>query len=107
MIKQVYGATKWVAGHGDEIDVDGKRLAIVGNSVGGNMATVTVLMAKARGGLALCAEVLFWPVTRCDTINRLVRVIGAQGGVGWGRDNQTGGEDPSVYAAVRARHRGA
>jgi acetyl esterase/lipase len=65
-INQIYGATKWVAEHGDEIDVDGKRLAIVGNSVGGNMATVTALMAKAKGGPALRAEVLLWPVTNAS-----------------------------------------
>jgi acetyl esterase len=65
-INQIYGATKWVAEHGDEIDVDGKRLAIVGNSVGGNMATATALMAKAKGGPALRAEVLFWPVTNAS-----------------------------------------
>ena len=68
-INQIYGATKWVAEHGDEIGVDGKRLAIVGNSVGGNMATVTALMSKARGGPALRAEVLFWPVTNANFEN--------------------------------------
>jgi acetyl esterase/lipase len=38
-----YAATKWVAEHGDEIEVDGKNLAVVGNSVGGNMTAVTVV----------------------------------------------------------------
>src|SRR5215813_1843577 len=38
-INEIYAATKWVAEHGDEIDVDGKNLAVVGNSVGGNMTT--------------------------------------------------------------------
>src|SRR5690606_22160141 len=37
-INEIYAATKWVAMHGDEINVDGNRLAIVGNSVGGDMA---------------------------------------------------------------------
>ncbi|MGA9222455.1 MAG: alpha/beta hydrolase fold domain-containing protein, partial [Pseudomonas graminis] len=45
-INQAYAATKWVAEHGKEINVDGKRLAVAGNSVGGNMATVVSLMAK-------------------------------------------------------------
>lgn len=39
-INQAYAATKWVADHGGEIGVDGGRLAVVGNSVGGNMAAV-------------------------------------------------------------------
>ncbi len=47
-INEVYSATKWVAEHGDEIDVDGKNLAVVGNSVGGNMTAVTALKAKEK-----------------------------------------------------------
>ena len=62
-INQAYAATKWVAEHGKEIKVDGKRLAVAGNSVGGNMATVVALMAKDKGGPKLRAEILFWPVT--------------------------------------------
>ena len=62
-INQSYAATKWVAEHGKEIKVDGKRLAVAGNSVGGNMATVVALMAKDKGGPKLRAEILFWPVT--------------------------------------------
>lgn len=45
-INQIYAATQWVAEHGDEIGVDGKNLAVVGNSVGGNMTAVISLMAK-------------------------------------------------------------
>ncbi|KAF3997020.1 alpha/beta hydrolase [Glaciimonas immobilis] len=62
-INQAYAATKWVAEHGKDINVDGSRLAVAGNSVGGNMATVVALMAKAKGGPKLRAEILFWPVT--------------------------------------------
>ncbi|WP_420106164.1 alpha/beta hydrolase [Herbaspirillum huttiense] len=62
-INQAYAATKWVAEHGKEIKVDGKRLAVAGNSVGGNMAAVVALMAKEKGGPALRSEVLLWPVT--------------------------------------------
>ena len=68
-INQAYAATKWVAAHGDEIGVDGRRLAVVGNSVGGNMAAVISLMAKDRGTPNIRFQVLFWPVTnaRFDT----------------------------------------
>lgn len=62
-INQAYGATKWVAEHGAEIGVDGSRLAVAGNSVGGNMAAVVALMAKNKNGPTLKAEVLLWPVT--------------------------------------------
>ncbi|MFD1874121.1 alpha/beta hydrolase [Hymenobacter bucti] len=62
-INQAYAATKWVAEHGTEIGVDGQRLAVAGNSVGGNMATVVALMAKEKQGPKLRLQVLFWPVT--------------------------------------------
>jgi acetyl esterase/lipase len=62
-INQAYAATKWVAEHGAEINVDGQRLAVVGNSVGGNMAAVVALMAKDRGGPNICFQALLWPVT--------------------------------------------
>ena len=68
-INEIYAATKWVAENGAQIQVDGKRLAIVGNSVGGNMATAVALMAKARGTPALRAQVLFWPVTNANFEN--------------------------------------
>lgn len=68
-VNQAYVATKWVAAHGDEIGVDGRRLAVVGNSVGGNMAAVISLMAKDRGTPNIRFQLLFWPVTnsRFDT----------------------------------------
>jgi acetyl esterase/lipase len=62
-IEEIYSATRWVAAHGDEIGVDGSRLAVAGNSVGGNMSAVLALLAQERGGPALRAQVLFWPVT--------------------------------------------
>ncbi|AZE83067.1 Lipase [Pseudomonas orientalis] len=62
-INQAYGATKWVAEHGKEINVDGKRLAVAGNSVGGNMAAVVSLMAKDKGTPAIRFQLLLWPVT--------------------------------------------
>jgi len=62
-INQAYAATRWVAEHSKEINVDGKRLAVAGNSVGGNMAAVVALMAKEKGTPALRYQVLLWPVT--------------------------------------------
>jgi len=62
-INQAYAATKWVAAHGKDIDVDGARLAVAGNSVGGNMAAVVALMAKDKKGPEIRLQVLLWPVT--------------------------------------------
>jgi acetyl esterase/lipase len=62
-INQAYAATRWVAAHGNDIGVDGSRLAVVGNSVGGNMAAVVALMAKDKQGPAIRFQGLMWPVT--------------------------------------------
>jgi len=62
-INQAYAATRWVAAHGAEIGVDGGRLAVLGNSVGGNMAAVVAMMAKDRGTPRIRCQVLLWPVT--------------------------------------------
>ena len=62
-IEQAYAATKWVYGNGGSIGVDASRLAVAGNSVGGNMATVVALMAKDRKGPDLAFQLLLWPVT--------------------------------------------
>jgi acetyl esterase/lipase len=61
-INEIYAATKWVAEHGAEINVDGSRLAVVGNSVGGNMTTVTALQAKEKGGPHIRLQIMMWPI---------------------------------------------
>jgi acetyl esterase len=61
-INEIYAATKWVAEHGAEINVDGKRLAIAGNSVGGNMTAVTCLMAKDKHGPEIKLAIMMWPI---------------------------------------------
>jgi acetyl esterase/lipase len=62
-ITEAYVATKWVAENGADINVNGKKLAVVGNSVGGNMAAVVALMAKEKKGPEIQFQVLLWPVT--------------------------------------------
>ncbi|XQE68037.1 alpha/beta hydrolase [Pseudomonas sp. P3C3] len=62
-IDQAYAATRWVGEHGKEIQVDSSRLAVAGNSVGGNMAAVVALKAKEAGTPKLSFQLLLWPVT--------------------------------------------
>ena len=61
-INEIYAATKWVAENGAEINVDGQNLAVVGNSVGGNMTAVTCLQAKAKGGPHIKLQIMMWPL---------------------------------------------
>ena len=65
-INEIYAATKWVSEHGSEINVDGKKLAVVGNSVGGNMTAVTALKAKEQGGPGIKLQVMMWPIVDAD-----------------------------------------
>lgn len=62
-INQIYAALKWVAENGEVIGVNGDNLAVVGNSVGGNMTASVVLMAKEKRGPAIKLQVMLWPVT--------------------------------------------
>ncbi|MGB9090061.1 MAG: alpha/beta hydrolase [Pseudomonas farsensis] len=68
-INQAYAATRWVAEHGKEIGVDGTRLAVAGNSVGGNMAAVVAIKAKEAGTPKLRFQALLWPVTDANFNN--------------------------------------
>jgi acetyl esterase len=62
-INEIYAAAKWVSEHGDEINVDGKNIAAVGNSAGGNMTTALCIMAKDKGGPGIKLQILMWPST--------------------------------------------
>jgi acetyl esterase len=61
-------ATRWVADHADELGVDGRRLAVAGDSAGGNLAAA-VALAAAAGGPSLRAQVLVYPAldAACDS----------------------------------------
>jgi acetyl esterase len=61
-INEIYAATKWVAENGASIKVDGGKLGVVGNSVGGNMTGVTALMAKEKKGPKIAVQIMMWPV---------------------------------------------
>ncbi|MBO9636434.1 MAG: alpha/beta hydrolase, partial [Chitinophagaceae bacterium] len=62
-LQEIYAATKWVSENGKEIGVNGSNLAVVGNSVGGNMTAAIALMAKEKKGPSIKLQVMLWPVT--------------------------------------------
>jgi acetyl esterase len=62
-IEEDYAATKYVADHADALNVDATRLAIAGDSVGGNMVAAVSLLAKERAGPAIAFQLMFYPVT--------------------------------------------
>jgi acetyl esterase len=62
-LEESYAALKWVAAHAGEFGADGNRIAIAGNSVGGNMTAALTLMAKDRKGPKVAYQVLLIPAT--------------------------------------------
>jgi acetyl esterase len=62
-IEQAYAATRYVADHGASLRIDPLRLAVAGDSAGGNMTAAVTLMAKLRRGPKIGYQVLFYPVT--------------------------------------------
>ncbi|MFF4836905.1 alpha/beta hydrolase [Streptomyces sp. NPDC001315] len=62
-IEQNFAVAQWVVEQGAAKGLDGSRLAVAGDSVGGNMTAALTLMAKERGGIPLVQQVLFYPVT--------------------------------------------
>jgi acetyl esterase len=62
-LEECYAATRWVADHGSELGVDGSRLAVAGDSAGGNLATAVCLLANQRGGQRISSQVLLYPAT--------------------------------------------
>ncbi|MFB7292624.1 alpha/beta hydrolase [Actinacidiphila glaucinigra] len=65
-IEQNYAVGKWILRNGEDRGLDASRLAVCGDSVGGNMSAVFALMAKDRGDIDVAAQVLLYPVTDAD-----------------------------------------
>lgn len=72
-----YAATRWVSNHGAGLGVDPSRLAVVGDSAGGNLAAVVCLMAKEQGGPPIAFQALVYPVT--DHVETASRTENAEG----------------------------
>eukprot|EP00741_Cyanophora_paradoxa_P008540 tig00001339_g8265.t1 len=62
----VYYATKWVATNASALGIDASRLAIGGDSAGGNLATIAAILAKKSRSVRLAFQVLVYPVTNFD-----------------------------------------
>jgi acetyl esterase/lipase len=62
-MEECYAALKWTAEHAGEFGADGSRIAVAGNSVGGDMSAALTLMAKDRHGPKISYQVLFIPAT--------------------------------------------
>ena len=61
-----YAATRWASEHAAELGIDASRIAVAGDSAGGNLAAVVAQMARDRGGPQIAFQVLVYPVTDRD-----------------------------------------
>jgi acetyl esterase/lipase len=62
-IEQAYATAQWITANGADEGIDDARIAVAGDSVGGNMAAAVAIMAKQRGDVTLCHQSLYYPVT--------------------------------------------
>jgi acetyl esterase len=62
-LEECYTAVRWVGRFGREYGLDAERLAVAGDCVGGNLATVLTLLSRERGEPDIRLQVLFYPVT--------------------------------------------
>ena len=74
--EQAYAATKYVADNAEALNLDASRLAVAGDSAGGNMAAAVTLLAKERKGPQIRHQVLFYPVTDDISDNSSYRSFG-------------------------------
>ncbi|MFE0023759.1 alpha/beta hydrolase [Amycolatopsis sp. NPDC059021] len=104
-IEENYAVAKWVTEHGAEKGLDSTRIAIAGDSVGGNMTAALTLLAKRRGDVVFRQQVLFYPVTDAnfDTESYLKFAEGyflGREGMKWFWDQYT--TDPAQRAETTA-----
>jgi acetyl esterase/lipase len=66
-VEDSWAATQWVAAHAGELGVDPDRLAVAGDSAGGNLAAVVAHLARDAGGPPIRFQLLWYPATTWDT----------------------------------------
>ncbi|MDZ4264246.1 MAG: alpha/beta hydrolase [Mycobacterium sp.] len=76
--EDAYGAFDWVARHAAELGLDPRRIAVAGDSAGGNLAAVTPILCRDRGAAIPVAQVLLYPMIdpACDTASHRQRATG-------------------------------
>lgn len=76
-VTDCYAATQWVSENAAELNVDPQRIAVGGDSAGGNLAAVISVMARDKGSPSIAYQLLFYPVTNMDFETQSYRENGA------------------------------
>jgi acetyl esterase len=96
-------ATRWAASHAAALGADPRRLALAGDSAGGNLAAVTAIRVRDEGGPALCGQLLLYPVTDYHTPGTPSYAANAEG-YGLTRDTMTWFWDHYLADPSQAAH---
>ncbi len=62
-VEDSFAALQWIAGHAGKLSIDPERLAVGGDSAGGNLAAVVSLIARDQGGPRIAYQLLIYPAT--------------------------------------------
>jgi acetyl esterase len=75
-LEECYAATKWLAENGALVNIDRRRIAVMGDSAGANLATVVARLAKERGSPKIASQILFYPTTDANFETNSYRQFG-------------------------------
>ncbi len=75
-VDDVYAVANWAVGQADELGADRARIVVAGDSAGGNLATVTALLARDRGGPEIAVQLLVYPAIAADFATESYRRFG-------------------------------
>lgn len=78
-VDDAYAATSWVFEHAGKLGIDGKRIAVGGDSAGGALATAAAIIAKRKGGPKIAFQLLLYPVTDMRTFDTISHAENADG----------------------------
>lgn len=101
-----YDALQWAAANAAALGCDPARIAVAGDSAGGNLAAAVALLARDRGGPALRHQLLFYPVIDDDFTlpsydeNGSGDYFLSTEGMRWFWNHYVGDDDPAVYARI-------
>jgi acetyl esterase len=74
--EDVFAAARWAADNAEAVGGDAQRIVVGGDSAGGNLAAVTAVMARDRGGPPIAGQLLLYPVIAADFDNESYRLFG-------------------------------
>lgn len=109
-LEDAYVATAWLAEHGQEIDVDPGRLAVMGDSSGGNLAAGVTLLARERGGPQIALQVLVYPSVAGNAPDTSSHAEYGEGyiisttGFAWFWNHYTHGVEPEAGSYAKPLH---